>query len=494
MLEACAEEPDTYDRETAQGLDACLFEVASHRKAFTQLGAWYAGNPRIAAPSNILIAAGVEPGNIAAYKKGTTLAALKLAERERRAAENLKHAKLAAERDDWDDVRACLERADAANDQSGERRARTPSEIAMQWADEGPLVRMATGIDPLDRACLGGLPIPWRVVIVGAPSAGKTATGTIIANNIARAAAAEGACVGMLCSDEGPEDITVRLAQIAGYSVRDVEARDPRTMVSLAEALSALNVRLYDSGWTIEAVAADVAARCAAEKSKGVLFIDSLQTVCSSGSVIATNPREIVEANVRAVRVASEHHRLLVISTSEANRGAYRNGQQGEQDPIASGAETRAIEFGAQTLLYMSTPKDHADVIKVHVAKNRRAQTRVDFWLRLDRERQSVEECEKPSDTSSDRSEQTDVARQARLENAARGLIRVLLAKPGLGSREVRLEASRGRLGGNEMVDAAMMMLRTDGLDGYRLTNRASDTRPKWFVELTRSGDHDAHN
>lgn len=164
----------------------------------------------------------------------------------------------------------------------GSQRDRTPrpfepAQIVNTWRKDGPLLRLSTGIEPLDNLCRGGFSVPRRVVFVGAPGAGKTAIGIILANHVARAAAEAGAVVGILAVDEDPEDITVRLAQLAGFSVEEAEERDSAVLASMADALSELRIRLYDSTHTIDAAAAHVAEWANACRVAGVLIIDSLQ-------------------------------------------------------------------------------------------------------------------------------------------------------------------------------------------------------------------------
>ena len=272
----------------------------------------------------------------------------------------------------------------------------TPANVVAVWRLDGPLVRIPTGLAALDKACRGGLPVPWRLYIIGAPSAGKTLLQVATADHMARAAAEAGACVGILAVDEEPEDITIRLLQIAGFTVAEAEARDPEVLRQMGAALEGLAIRLYDATWTIETAAADLAAWAAQQRRHGVLFVDSLQTARSSAGA-GTTARDGVEANVRATRWAATTHRLLVVATSEANRASYRNDDAAKDtNDLAAGAETRAIEFGAQTLLMLRTPKDEPDTIHVRIAKNRRAFVG-EFWLRLDRERHRVTECDDPN-------------------------------------------------------------------------------------------------
>lgn len=350
---------------------------------------------------------------------------------------------------------------------------RTLTDIVDQWAAEGPLVRVATGIGPLDRLSHGGMPVPWRVIIVGAPSAGKTAVEVIIADSLARAAESAGMCVGILGVDEEPEDLAVRLMQIAGFSLEESEERDPEVLAMMRERVAGLRVRLYDDEFTIESAAADLAAWAKAEGRLGALFLDSLHAVRSLAGAEAQNPRESVEANVRAMRGAATRLRLLVVASSEANRQSYRDDDAASKtNDLAAGAESRAVEFGAQTQLMLRTPKDHPNVIHVRVAKNRRAD-RGEFWLRLDRERHSVTECPDPtSDPAAEaaRTEEERATVRAEVLRDAEALATLLVRHPdGLGVRELRgtLKAA-GLKWGQPRLDAARSALRK-GHKGVRL-------------------------
>lgn len=209
------------------------------------------------------------------------------------------------------------------------RPGRTPGEIVIRWGQQGRLTRLPTGVRALDAACRGGFPVPWRVFLVGAPSAGKTFLAMGIANHLARAAEG-GAFVGVLGVDEDPDDLTVRLAQLAGFTVSDAEERESVTMMELYNALSQLPIRLYDSRQTIESAADDLATAAREAGRSAVLIIDSIQAVSSKAAAEIKNreARAVVEANVAAVRSVSDGHRMLVIATSEANRAHYRDNAQ----------------------------------------------------------------------------------------------------------------------------------------------------------------------
>jgi KaiC/GvpD/RAD55 family RecA-like ATPase len=365
----------------------------------------------------------------------------------------------------------------------------SPTDIVTRWISEGPLVRIPTGIEALDRACRGGLPVPWRAVIVGAPSAGKTFVETAIADRIARALGEAGACVGMLGVDEEPEDLTVRLAQIAGFTVLEAEQRDPEVLQGMVKALESVPIRLYDARHTIESAAKDLAEWARAEGRRGVLFIDSIQAARSEIAAAAKSPRESVELNMVAIRTASTSLGLLVVTTSEANRASYRNdAAASETNDMAAGAESRAIEFGAQTMLVLRTPKDNPDVIHVRIAKNRRAYVG-EFWLRLDREHHTLTECDNPTGNAADREGERQAATSAQVSRDAETLAALLLRHPGgLGSREVRAvlkEAGHG-WGVNRLDTARIRLAR--GHKGVRLVETDSGKGKKTIWSIVRDG------
>lgn len=145
----------------------------------------------------------------------------------------------------------------------------TPGSIITRWRQEGPLVRVPTGIAPIDELSRGGWPFPWRVLLVGAPSAGKTFVATVIADHMARSLAQAGIVAGILGVDEEPEDLAVRLAQIAGYTIEEIEARSPAVLTEIDRQLAALPIRLYDVRHSIESAAAEL-AHVAAQRTRPV--------------------------------------------------------------------------------------------------------------------------------------------------------------------------------------------------------------------------------
>lgn len=412
------------------------------------------------------------------------LSELQRHQRARRVSRLLEQARVALSGSEPDaaQARACLDRAAELETQAAPAPATKPGiavvGVVQRWLTEGPLRRIATGIPVLDRMCRGGLPVPWRVQLVGAPSAGKTAVAIVVAYHFACAAGEAGACVGILAVDEDPDDVTVRIAQIAGFSVAEAEAREPAVLEAMARELADLRIRLYTHEHSIESASKDLAAWAKAEGRPAVLVIDSLQTAVPDSAGPRLTAREHVEANVRAMRQAADGLRMIVISTSEANRAAYRD-LSNPQNDIAAGAESRAIEFSAQTQLVLRTPPDHPDVIHVKVAKNRRAR-KGEFWLTLDREKHTLAECENPSPKES--SENKRSRAEVNLEEDAIKLSKLVALHSGLTVRELREWAAKDLDWGHSRFDKARSRLEP-GVAGWRLVNTGSKGAQKLVLE-----------
>lgn len=368
-------------------------------------------------------------------------------------------------------------------------RSLSPADIVALWRTDGPLLRVPTGIRSLDELCRGGLPVPWRVVIIGAPSAGKTFVETVIADALARGAHAAGMCVGLLAVDEEPEDVTVRLGQIAGFTVAELERRDPDTLDQLEEELAKLDVTLYDASWTIEGAAADLAGRARSQGKRAAFFVDSLHAATSDRSrgVEGGQPRLSVAANMQAIRAVCSEHRMLVVTTCEANRAAYASEQaSSDRNDLAAGAESRSIEFLGQTLLVLRTPKDHPDVVEVSVPKNRRATARHIFHLRLDRERHRVEECGDPAEeagASEEREAKSTEKNRASLEASARKVLKLIRRQPGMGQRQLRaaIDVAGLRIG-VPRLESILCLLADTGRAENRPEKRGKREDAHWYA------------
>ena len=268
------------------------------------------------------------------------------------------------------------------------------TDIVERWRHEGKLVRYASGIGPLDDLFRSAtMPMPRRSYLIGAPGAGKTYLQTWLLRHFAL----NGFCVGVMSIDENADDTLRRFAQMQGFTRDQLDDREPRTLDEVEASLQDLGVVLYDHEWTIERAAEDLAARAQKRNQPALLGIDSIHTAtCDQGSNAKTT-REFVEANLKALRRANEKYKMTILGTAEMNRAGYANSEQAKnQDAKAGGAETRLFEYSAQTLLHLTTPKDHPHIIHVRVPKNRGELTG-EFWLELTHELHELTSCSDPS-------------------------------------------------------------------------------------------------
>jgi KaiC/GvpD/RAD55 family RecA-like ATPase len=256
-------------------------------------------------------------------------------------------------------------------------------------------VHQPTSLPSLDEYTNGGIVYGSRVYLMGAPDAGKTA----LLIQLAHQYASEGICVGLLAVDEEPGDVVTRFAQREGWERSDCEVREARTLEHMAEELDKLPIRFYGDEHTIESAAEDLATWAATLGKRAFFGIDSIQTVTSEAGVDADGPREFVTANVRAVRTVTTRHRLLTVATSEMGRGSYRNQQQAlQQDDMAAGKESGAIEYSARVLLALRTVKGQPGLVNCKVVKNKLGQSQVEFHMNIDKRRQLLTECSGPEE------------------------------------------------------------------------------------------------
>lgn len=214
------------------------------------------------------------------------------------------------------------------------------------------LVRVYSGTREVDLACRGGIPLGKRVVIGGAPGAGKTT----LVTQWARALAVQGCRVLILATDESADAIAIRLGQHVGCSRDLLEQGDPAT-ISRAQIPPSLTLA--------EDLSIERAALVLGSDGPRVLVVDSLQTA-RSDLARSTAKRTQVESVVHALKVVARSG-ALVIATSELARRAYvGKASPGQGDYKGSGD----IEYDADLGIALVTP-DRGMTVAATIVKNR---------------------------------------------------------------------------------------------------------------------------
>ena len=272
-----------------------------------------------------------------------------------------------------------------------------PMAIVRQIERDGPLVRVSTGIESLDQMTGGGFPLGSRVYLIGAPDAGKTALVVQMGDEFLR----QGIPVAFLGVDEEPIDLMTRLMQRRGVRRTDCEERSTATLARMRQEVGGVPLLLFDGGTAIEGAAAKLHA-LARNRAPGVdrppcaLIVDSVQAARTAKEAERDGLYAQVTERVGALRAAAKRYRMLVISTSEMNRGAYRSKKVDEQSAdMASAKESGAIEFSARVLLSLRNVEGSSDVVALRVVKNKHGPSHRDqdgIFLRVDRAGQQLTE------------------------------------------------------------------------------------------------------
>jgi replicative DNA helicase len=353
---------------------------------------------------------------------------------------------------------AALERGPTA------RQATTFGAVFKRWKEEGPLIHEPTGLATLDAATGGGPVYGSRWYLLGAPDACKT----LMLVQIADAWLRRGVVVGFLAVDEEDVDLVTRFVQRAvpldlsrqRFTRRDCEDRIASVVDEMEQALAALPIRFYGPEWTVEAAAEDLADYAKSlstpeQPRRAALFVDSIQQVrCRALSIEQSrepSPREVVNANVRALRAVATTHRLIAIATGEMNRAAYADIDLAEtRSDLAAAKESGAIEYSARVMLSFRWIREHeGELVRVRVVKNKHGPSyprQEDITLRLDRERQALQEAQPPP--TPDATEQRDAKGAKQVTADAAKVVAVLSEKHphGVGVNEARnaLKARHG--------------------------------------------------
>ena len=252
-----------------------------------------------------------------------------------------------------------------------------------------------TGFPPLDRQLRGGGLRSKRIlVIAGPPEAGKTTLAVQIAYCMASQLFLGTAA---LFADEGREQAVVRMGQQMGFDRDLLEAGDVDTVARLAQRMGSVellfdNPQAQDSGAERLVKVVDMLDK----RQPRVLVIDSAQRVLVRPHAGSWRPDKRTEVSdlMGYLRKVSNEKDLIVILTSQVSRDFYKARNETERSSaLASGAESRAIEFESDVMVVLERPGGNG-IGRGTLEKNRLKSGPVSgpFYVRMNYPRARLEE------------------------------------------------------------------------------------------------------
>lgn len=297
--------------------------------------------------------------------------------------------------------------------------------------------RFPFGLPTLDSATRGGMPLGRLVTLVGAPGSSKTNFVCWLADSCEKA----GAVVLIIAADEARASIIVRMGQLAGFDVDQLEEDDDAKRKQLSRAVAGRAYYVVDptlDKMTIERAGA--ALEVVAGDRPRVLIVDSVQTAPGAADVTCVTKFDAIEARVMALRGIANGG-ALVIAISEMGRAGYRTGDRGQDiSALGAGAGSRAFEFQSDLLLGLRPVKNSPGLTDIEVAKNRLGRGKPELRVSMDFHSVRFKELGQV-DHESDAAE-LDIARTAKHK---RRVLETIRAHPGLKSAGQVVAASRMR-------------------------------------------------
>jgi hypothetical protein len=324
--------------------------------------------------------------------------------------------------------------------------------------------RFLTGIVALDErlspphdAMKHGLPLGRIAGVNGPPHSGKS----VMLDMIGLAAARAGLRVVLLVTDEPREDAAERIGQGLGFRHAELNADYPETLARLREAEGLSNivilpdenigpVTIEDAGESLFSIAAP----------GYVLAVDSLHKSRSRTESDDDSPRSGIEKRLDVLRTL-RNRGALVLFSAEANRSFYASRDESQRSsPMASGAESRSIEFTADALL---TLRRDGEDFRVEIPKNRIGRKYAPFSLRLDEGAAAFHSVEEAAVQM-----EKDGKREEALLPLEDRIVELLREAPeGLSQRTIEGERLGPRQDVRDALDSATKKGKVERLPGY---------------------------
>ncbi len=235
---------------------------------------------------------------------------------------------------------------------------------------DGGLAGVATGLKDLDRM-MGGLHPSDLIILAGRPSMGKTALGTNIAINAAKAhrtekqpdgslKSVEGAVVGFFSLEMAAEQLATRIlsefARVPSEKIRrgDIDQEEFDRIYHAARDMEQLPLHIDDTGGISIAQLAARARRLKRQHGLGLLVVDYLQLITGSGRRNDGRVQEITEIS-QGLKALAKELNVPIIALAQLSRKVEERDDKRPQ--LADLRESGSIEQDADVVLFVFREK-----------------------------------------------------------------------------------------------------------------------------------------
>ena len=245
---------------------------------------------------------------------------------------------------------------------------------------ENHLPGLSTGLSAIDRKIMG-LNRSDLILLAARPGMGKTSMALNIALNVAKSSAKN---VAIFSLEMSKEQLASRILSVESlvdnYRLKTGEL-SPEDWDKIAEAvgrLSALNILLDDDPLLS---VADMNAKCRRLDNLGLVVIDYLQLMTSSGnrSRMNENRQQVVSDMSRMLKIMAKELDVPVICLSQLSRANEKRDDKRPQ--LSDLRESGAIEQDADIVMflyrddYYNEDSEKHNIAECIVAKNRHGET-----------------------------------------------------------------------------------------------------------------------
>jgi hypothetical protein len=169
-----------------------------------------------------------------------------------------------------------------------------------------------------------------------------------------------------------------------GLDRERLEQKDPETLAAFETRLARIGYTMaIPDEVTLEAAVEKLRAMPASATGPKILVVDTLNRTRFEAGAEARDDRRRFEEAVEVCKRAAREIPALVLLGAEANRASASSDPKRRTDPLASAAEYRAIEHGANLQIVMQSTDDERTFEGV-VAKNRIGRAKPTFTLEHD--------------------------------------------------------------------------------------------------------------